>query len=32
MGLKFRDGRIPTVNEFADAVDRHRYAAVRFTP
>ena len=31
MGLKFRDGRLPTVEEFAEAVDRHRYAAVRFT-
>jgi hypothetical protein len=32
MGLKFRGGRIPTVEEFGDAVDRHHYAAVRFTP
>ncbi len=31
MGLKFSDGHLPTVEEFADAVDRHRYAAVRFT-
>lgn len=31
MGLKFRDGRLPTVEDFADAVDRHHYAAVRFT-
>lgn len=31
MGLKFRGGRIPTVEEFGDAVDRHGYAAVRFT-
>jgi hypothetical protein len=31
MGLKFSAGHVPTVEEFADAVDRHRYAAVRFT-
>lgn len=31
MGLKFRGGRIPTVEESGDAVDRHGYAAVRFT-
>lgn len=31
MGLKFRGGQLPTVEEFADAVDRHHYAAVRFT-
>ncbi len=30
MGLKFRDPRIPTVEEFADAVDRDRIAAIRF--
>jgi hypothetical protein len=32
MGLKFRDNRIPTVDEFADAARRERYAAVRLTP
>lgn len=32
MGLKFRDGAIPTVDDFAEAVRRERYAAVRFTP
>lgn len=32
MGLKFRDGGIPTVEEFAEAVRRERLAAVRFTP
>lgn len=32
MGLKFRDGRTPTVEEFADAVQRERFAAVRFSP
>ena len=31
MGLKFRGGQLPTVEEFADAVDRHHYAALRFT-
>ncbi|HET6732855.1 hypothetical protein [Mycobacterium sp.] len=32
MGLKFRDGRIPTVDEFAEAVDRDHLAAIRLTP
>jgi hypothetical protein len=32
MGLKFSGGQLPTADEFADAVDRHGYAAVRFTP
>ncbi|MGE2689024.1 hypothetical protein [Mycolicibacterium pulveris] len=32
MGLKFRDGGIPSVSDFADAVRRERLAAVRFTP
>lgn len=32
MGLKFRDERIPTVEEFAEAVDRERLAAIRLTP
>ncbi|MCT7658404.1 hypothetical protein [Mycobacterium deserti] len=32
MGLKFRDDRIPTVEEFEEAARRERYAAVRFTP
>lgn len=32
MGLKFRDGRIPNRDEFAEAVDRMHLAAVRFTP
>ena len=31
MGLKFRDARIPTVEEFAEAVDRDHIAAIRFT-
>lgn len=31
MGLKFRDGTVPTVEEFAEAVDREHLAAVRFT-
>jgi hypothetical protein len=32
MGLKFRDRRIPTLDEFAEAVDRLHLAAVRLTP
>jgi hypothetical protein len=32
MGLKFRDQRIPTVEEFAEAVDREHFAAIRLTP
>ncbi|HZU47227.1 MAG TPA: hypothetical protein VFA16_08245 [Mycobacterium sp.] len=32
MGLKFRDQRIPSVEEFAEAVDRMRLAAIRLTP
>ncbi|MEO3758537.1 hypothetical protein ABGB19_09680 [Mycobacterium sp. B14F4] len=32
MGMKFRDGRIPTVEEFADAARRERFVAVRFSP
>jgi hypothetical protein len=32
MGLKFRDDRIPTVEEFAEAADQLHMGAVRFTP
>lgn len=32
MGLGFRDQRIPTVEEFGEAIDRDKLAAVRFTP
>jgi hypothetical protein len=32
MGLKFRDQQIPTLDEFAEAVDRMHLAAVRLTP
>jgi hypothetical protein len=32
IGLKFRDPRIPTRDEFAEAVDRMHLAAVRLTP
>lgn len=32
MGLKFRDQRIPTREEFAEAIERLHLAAVRFTP
>lgn len=31
MGLKFRDQRVPSVEEFAESVDRDGLAAVRFT-
>ena len=32
MGLKFREQRIPTLDEFEEAVDRLHLAAVRLTP
>jgi len=32
IGLKFRDQRIPTLDEFAEAVDRMHLAAVKLTP
>lgn len=32
IGLKFRDRRIPTLDEFAEAVDRLHLAAIRLTP
>src|ERR1700752_3273108 len=32
MGLKFRDQRGPTLDEFAEAVDRMHLVAVRLTP
>ncbi|GBE65168.1 hypothetical protein MFM001_16300 [Mycobacterium sp. MFM001] len=32
MGLKFRDGEIPSVEAFAEAVDRLNLAAIRLTP
>ncbi|MCV7092897.1 hypothetical protein [Mycobacterium interjectum] len=32
IGLKFRDPRVPTREEFAEAVDRMHLAAVRLTP
>lgn len=32
IGLRFRDQRIPTRDEFAEAVDRLHLAAVRLTP
>jgi hypothetical protein len=31
-GLKFRDQRMPTLDEFAEAVDRLHLAAIRFAP
>lgn len=32
MGLTFRDRRIPTLEEFTEAVDREHLAAIRLTP
>jgi hypothetical protein len=32
MGLKFRDQRVPTVEEFTEAAQRERMAAIKFTP
>jgi hypothetical protein len=32
MGLKFRDQRIPTLEEFTDAVARDHLVAIRLTP
>lgn len=32
MGLKFRDNRVPTREEFAEAIDRLKLVAIRFTP
>lgn len=32
MGLKFLDGRIPTVEEFAQGIAREKIVAVKFTP
>ena len=32
MGLKFRDQRVPTLEEFTEAVDREHLVAIRLTP
>jgi hypothetical protein len=32
MGLKFRDKRIPTLEEFTEAVEQNGLATTRFTP
>ena len=32
MGLKFRDGQVPAVTDFADVAEREHYFAIRFTP
>lgn len=32
IGIKFREQRIPTLDEFAEAVDRLKLAAIRLTP
>jgi hypothetical protein len=31
MGLKFRDGRVPTLEEFREAVERDRIVAIKLT-
>ncbi|QLL08271.1 hypothetical protein [Mycobacterium vicinigordonae] len=32
MGLKFRDNHIPTLQEFAEAIERLKLVAIKFTP
>jgi hypothetical protein len=32
MGLKFRDQGVPSLDEFAEAVDQLKLAAIRLTP
>ena len=32
MGLKFRDPRIPTLEEFTEAVEANNLTAIRLTP
>ena len=32
MGLQFRDNRIPTPEEFGEAIDRQKLVAIKFTP
>ncbi|MCG5432428.1 hypothetical protein LV457_08990 [Mycobacterium sp. MYCO198283] len=32
MGLKFRDGKLPTIPEFAEATDRIGLSAIKLTP
>jgi hypothetical protein len=32
MGLKFREPRVPSLDEFTEAIDRMQLAAIRFTP
>jgi hypothetical protein len=32
MGLQFRDDRIPTLEEFAEAIEANKLAAIKFTP
>jgi hypothetical protein len=32
MGLKFRDQRVPTLEEFIEAAGREHIAAIRLTP
>ncbi|MHA7649870.1 PNPOx family protein [Mycobacterium sp. ML4] len=32
MGLKFRDNRIPSAEEFSEAIERLKLSAIKFTP
>ncbi len=32
MGISFRDNRIPTLQEFAEAIERLKLVAIKFTP
>ena len=32
MGVKFRDPRVPTLEEFREAVVENNFVAIRFTP
>ena len=32
IGVKFREQRIPTIEEFGEAVDRLKLVAIKFTP
>ncbi len=32
MGLQFRDDRVPTLDEFREAIEVNKLAAIRFTP
>ncbi len=32
MGMKFRDGTVPTLEDFAEATQREKLSAVKLTP